>query len=80
MVNVDGPDVWRIGFIMQENASQFNLADHVVVYIPLSYAITGVIYFVPREKIRPVDIHSAEAMKFVVSGGVTDVDQAAATR
>ena len=75
LVNVDGPDVWRIGFITQENAANFNLVDHAVVYVPLSYAITGVIYFVPKKNIKPLDnIHSAEAMKFAVSGGVSDVE------
>lgn len=75
LVNVDGPDVWRIGFITQEDAANFNLIDHAVVYVPLSYAITGVIYFVPKKNIKPLDnIHSAEAMKFAVSGGVSDVE------
>lgn len=75
LVNVDGPDVWRIGFITQEDASHFELPEHVVVYIPLSYAITGVTYIVPRKNIKPVDnINSADAMKFAVSGGVADVE------
>ena len=75
LVNVDGPDVWRIGFITQEDATNFGLIDHAVVYVPLSYAITGVIYFVPKKNIKPLDnIHSSEAMKFAVSGGVSDVE------
>jgi uncharacterized membrane protein len=75
MVNVDGPDVWRIGFITQEDAANFDLADHAVVYIPLSYAITGVIYFVPKKSIRPLNnVSAAEAMKFAISGGVSDVE------
>jgi len=74
LVNVDGPDVWRIGFITQEDAANFDLVDHAVVYVPLSYAITGVIYFVPKKNIKPLEnIHSSEAMKFAVSGGVSDV-------
>jgi len=75
LVNVDGPDIWRIGFITQEDASHFELPEHVVVYIPLSYAITGVTYIVPRKNIKQVDnINSADAMKFAVSGGVADVE------
>lgn len=75
LVNVDGPGVWRVGFITQEDAASFELPQHVVVYIPLSYAITGVTYIVPRENIKPVNnINSAEAMKFAVSGGVAEVE------
>lgn len=75
LVNVDGPGVWRIGFITQEDATSFELPQHVVVYIPLSYAITGVTYIVPRENVKPVNnINSAEAMKFAVSGGVAEVE------
>jgi uncharacterized membrane protein len=75
LANVDGSDVWRIGFITQNDAADFEMADHVVVYIPLSYAITGVTYIVPLEKVRYLpNISSADAMKFAVSGGVTQVD------
>jgi uncharacterized membrane protein len=75
LVTVDGPDIWRIGFITQEDATDFELLNHAAVYVPLSYALTGVTYFVPREKIRLLDhINSAEAMKFAVSGGVSEVD------
>lgn len=75
LANVDGNDVWRIGFITHENATDFELLNHAAVYIPLSYAITGVTYFVPKEKIKLLpNISSAEAMKFAVSGGVSEVE------
>lgn len=74
LVNVDAAAVWRVGFITQKDASSFDLAEHVVVYVPHSYAISGITYIVPRENIRPIKATAAEAMKFVVSGGVTEVD------
>jgi uncharacterized membrane protein len=74
LANVDGADVWRIGFITQESVTDFGLYDHVAVYVPHSYAISGITYFVPNNKIKILDKHSsADAMKFTVSGGVTDV-------
>lgn len=78
LVNVDSSDVWRMGFITQNDASQFDLVEHVVVYVPFSYAISGMTYFVPKANIRMVNesISSAEAMKFVISGGVTEMDKA----
>jgi uncharacterized membrane protein len=76
LVSVDAADVWRIGFITKEDTEDFELLDHVVVYIPLSYALTGVTYFVPKDKIKLLThITSAEAMKFAVTGGVTEVEQ-----
>lgn len=72
LVSVDAADTWRIGFVTQNDMSQFELAEHVAVYVPLSYALTGVVYFVPKEKVKPIkNLSSAEAMKFVISGGVT---------
>lgn len=76
LVSVDAADTWRIGFITQTDVSQFELNEHVAVYVPLSYALTGVVYFVPKEKIRLLkNINSAEAMKFVISGGVTHIEE-----
>ncbi len=75
LVSVDAEDTWRIGFITQNDVEQFGLAGHVAVYVPLSYALTGVVYFVPKEKIKPVtNLNSAEAMKFVISGGITHLE------
>ncbi|WP_324485974.1 DUF502 domain-containing protein [Sediminibacterium sp.] len=74
LVNVDGVDIWRIGFITQQSSEDFGLENHVTVYVPHSYAISGITYFVPTNKVKPLpNIGAADAMKFTVSGGVTDV-------
>lgn len=74
LVNVDGADVWRVGFITQKAVLHFELEDHVAVYVPHSYAISGIVYFVPPNKIRELhNVTAADAMKFIVSGGVTAV-------
>src|SRR6478609_8488017 len=75
LVNVDAADTWRMGFITQTDVTQFNMPGHVAVYIPLSYSLTGVVYFVPKEKVKPVNnMSGAEAMKFVISGGVSQIE------
>ena len=75
LVSVDAADTWRMGFITQNDVAQFGLLDHVAVYVPLSYSLTGVVYFVPKEKIKPLTrINGAEAMKFVISGGITQFE------
>ena len=75
LVSIEAVDVWRIGFITQQDVAEFGLKDHVAVYVPHSYAFSGVTYLVKRERVRPVDeVSSADAMKFIVSGGVTEVE------
>ncbi len=74
LVNVDAADIWRIGFITQQNCVDFGLENHVTVYIPHSYAISGITYLVPITHIKLLpNISAADAMKYTVSGGVTDM-------
>jgi uncharacterized membrane protein len=76
LVNVTEGDAWQIGFITQEHAVEFGLQDHLAVYIPFSYSIAGQLFFVPAHKIKPIDnVGSTDAMKFVISGGVTHIDE-----
>ena len=74
LVNVDAADVWRLGFITQTDLTQFEMSEHVCVYVPHSYAFSGITYFVKQDRIKIIkDVNSTDAMKFIVSGGVTDV-------
>lgn len=77
LVNVDSPDVWRLGFITQSNTAHFGMEAYVTVYVPHSYAISGITYIVPTEKVKklPKGITASEAMKYVVSGGVTTMEE-----
>ena len=74
LVAVESTDIWRVGFITQNDAVQFGLQDYMAVYIPQSYAFAGHLYFVRKERVRLLkDVSAAEAMKFAISGGVTDI-------
>lgn len=76
LVNVDGPDVWRMGFMTQSEFHHFGLDDHVVVYVPHSYALSGIVYIVPIGKTKLLThTSSTEAMKFAVSGGVAEISE-----
>lgn len=66
----------EIGFITNHDLTHLGVKEKVAVYMPLSYSLSGRLIIVPRENVKPLDADAAEAMKFVVSGGVTDVDQA----
>ena len=74
LVNVDALDVWRLGFITQQSTHEFGMPDHVTVYVPHAYAISGITYIVPRERIRLLpNVSAVDVMKYAISGGVTVV-------
>jgi uncharacterized membrane protein len=77
LVCIDAPDIWRIGFITQEDLHEFGLQEYVAVYVPQSYAFSGNLYLVTKEKVRILtDTTSADAMKFAISGGVAEIEEA----
>lgn len=74
LVSVDDKDVWRIGFITQTDLIDFGLENYYTVYVPHSYAFSGITYLVQKDRIKILDdVKSAEAMKYVLSGGVTEL-------
>ena len=76
LVSVSAADVWQIGFITQQEVQEFGLNEFVAVYVPQSYAFAGHLYFVKRDRVRLLtDVSSANAMKFAISGGVTNIDE-----
>src|SRR5688572_19984346 len=60
------------GFVTQQTMERFGLADHVAVYMPFSYALTGAVRIYPAANVKPLATDSAELMAFIVSGGVTE--------
>lgn len=76
LVSIEAVDVWRIGFITHEELNEFGLQDYISVYVPQSYAFAGHLYFVKKERVRVItDISSTDAMKFAISGGVTQIEE-----
>lgn len=68
------PELWRIGFLTQNDLTDFGQADMVAVYLPHSYAISGWVIVVSTADVKPVEgMNAAEAMKFAVSGGIAGV-------
>ena len=67
-------NLWKIGFITQDNPIYLDNNELVTVYCPFSYGFSGEIYFVPLANIRSLSIPPTEAMKFIISGGVSGVD------
>lgn len=72
LVEVEG-GMKRIGFLTQSDLTKIDLPDDVIVYFPFSYSFAGQVYVVQKTKITPLAMSAAEAMKLVVSGGVSQL-------
>jgi len=60
-----------MGFLTQESLQHLGLYDEVAVYCPHSYNFSGQLYVVAAHQVQAIDVASADAMAFVVSGGVS---------
>lgn len=75
LVSIFQPDVYQVGFITDEDASELGLKDYVSVYVPQSYAFAGHLFVVPKSKVQKLEtINAADALKYAISGGVVEVD------
>lgn len=72
LVEAEG-DMKRIGFLTQNDLSKLDLPGEAIVYFPFSYSFAGQVYVVKKEKIKPLNMSAGDAMKLVVSGGVTHI-------
>lgn len=70
LVEVEG-GLKKIGFLTQNDLKRIDLPDEVAVYFPLSYSFAGQLCIVKRDKVSDLKMSAADAMKLVVSGGVS---------
>jgi uncharacterized membrane protein len=72
----ENSELQRIGFVTDEHPEAISLGkDLITVYVPHSYAVSGQLFVVPRHYVTPLDAQSAEVMKYIISGGVTEVTE-----
>lgn len=68
-------NIQEVGFITQEDLSDWGIKNKYAVYLPYSYSFSGRLVIAPKEQITPINADGGDAMKFIISGGVTDVDK-----
>jgi len=64
-------NLWKMGFVTQDKPIIIDNEEVITVYCPFSYGFSGEIYFVPASSIKPLSVPPTDAMKFIVSGGVS---------
>ncbi|PJA07156.1 MAG: hypothetical protein COX70_08090 [Flavobacteriales bacterium CG_4_10_14_0_2_um_filter_32_8] len=75
LVKMEG-GIERIGFITQRDLTHLGISENKIgVYIPFSYALTGNLIIVPKENVTPIQGKSTDIMKFIISGGITTIDE-----
>ncbi len=67
-----------VGLVTQTDRSRMpknfgEAEDSVLVYLPMSYMIGGYTVVVPRTSVRELDLTMDEAMRFILTAGVTGV-------
>jgi uncharacterized membrane protein len=71
-----GTGIHRLGFITDDDPSEFHIKDKVAVYIPMSYTFTGQLFIVNKDQITALPSSmSADMIKYILSGGVTEVEE-----
>jgi uncharacterized membrane protein len=73
LVKLDNSSVVRrLGFITATDLEHLGISKEFIgVYLPSSYGLLGELLIVPASNVEAIDAHSAEVMKFIVSGGVS---------
>ncbi|MGG0464279.1 DUF502 domain-containing protein [Priestia aryabhattai] len=73
LVSMPGTSMKVIGFVTSQEVEEaiHSLKDHVAVYVPQTFQVAGFTFLIPKEEIEWLDIKPEEAMKFVLSGGVS---------
>lgn len=65
----------KMGFITKRDLSNLGIpGGKVAVYLPHSYNFSGNLFIVPTENITPLDAPPSEVMKFIVTAGVTSIE------
>lgn len=72
-VTIQGMEL--VGFVTQEDPQRlpesFRDRDSVLVYLPMSYMVGGYTVLIPRNELRPLKMSMEEAMRFVLTAGIT---------
>jgi uncharacterized membrane protein len=64
-----------MGFVTRESLGFLGMPGHTAVYLPQSYNFAGAVLLFPSIQVKPIKIDSSEAMRFIVSGGVSGGSQ-----
>ena len=74
VVQVNDMGLKKIGFLTQKDLGSIGLKGEVIVYFPYSYSFAGQVVVVQSKYVTKLNMSATDAMKLVVSGGVSGID------
>lgn len=74
LVLVNETGLKKVGFLTQRDLSKIGIENEVVVYFPYAYSVAGQIAVVPSKNVEKLNMNPTDAMKLVVSGGVSGIN------
>ncbi len=74
LVEVNETGLKKIGFLTQRDLKKLGLENEVMVYFPFSYSFAGQVCVVNASRVKPLKMSATDAMKLVVSGGVSGIE------
>jgi uncharacterized membrane protein len=67
-------ELQRIGFITEDDLSRIGIPQgKMAVYFPFSYGFNGQLFIVPVQHISVLNASGTDMLKFIISGGVTEI-------
>lgn len=73
LITIPGTDMKSMGFITADQLESLYspLKDCVAVYVPQTFQVAGFTFLVPKDQVEVIDVKPEDAMKFILSGGMT---------
>jgi uncharacterized membrane protein len=77
LVKVGSTGMEKLGFVTNRDLRFLGISEKkVAVYLPHSYAWSGNLFIVPADHVSPVDASTTDVMKFIISAGVINLENA----
>ncbi|WP_066047822.1 DUF502 domain-containing protein [Robertmurraya korlensis] len=73
LVRLPGTNMKSLGFVTSEELQAFYepLKEYIAVYVPQTFQVAGFTFLIPKEDVEFIDVKPEDAMKFILSGGMT---------
>lgn len=73
LVRLPNTSMRMVGFVTSEEVEKLSadLYGYVAVYVPQSFQMAGMTFLVPKEDVEIMELSTEEAMRFILSAGVS---------
>ncbi|CAH0344206.1 DUF502 domain-containing protein [Bacillus sp. CECT 9360] len=73
LITIPGTEIKSMGFVTTEDLAGLHdpLKNHVAVYIQQTFQVAGFTFLIPKDQVEIIDVKPEDAMKFILSGGMT---------